>query len=90
MTDYEWEVEQRKKQKDMFLIYRNQPNEGNTTQINNLRVQQSKPEVGFRERCIFLTINQIVLKLIFQMCLRQFLFDSNDLMQFDFHHSLFS
>lgn len=48
MTDYEWEVELRKRQKYLFLNYRNlQPGEANSTQINNIRFQQSKPEVGF-------------------------------------------
>lgn len=48
MTDYEWEVELRKRQKYLFLNYRNlNPGEANSTQINNIRFQQSKPEVGF-------------------------------------------
>lgn len=41
MTDYKWEIKQRKKQKDLFLNYRNmQPGDGNATQMENLRLHQ--------------------------------------------------
>lgn len=48
MTDYKWEIKQRRKQKDMFLNYRNvSPGDGNSTQIDSLRMQQSRTEVCF-------------------------------------------
>lgn len=46
MTDYKWEIKQRRKQKDLFLNYRNvQMGDGNSTQIDSLRTQQSKYDV---------------------------------------------
>lgn len=67
MTDYEWEIEQRKRQKDLFLNYRNlQPGEGNTTIIaNSIRVQQSKPEVNFVVCFVFPKSTFIVNKSLF-------------------------
>lgn len=40
MTDYKWEMKQRKEQKRTFLAYRNINNDGNSTQIDSIRALQ--------------------------------------------------
>lgn len=47
MTDYKWEIKQRRKQKELFLNYRNvQPGDGNVTFDDRLRLQPSKNDVN--------------------------------------------
>lgn len=56
MTDYKWEIKQRRKQKELFLNYRNmQSGDGNST-LDQLRsFQPSKIEVLFISLIFFLS-----------------------------------
>lgn len=46
MTDYKWEMKQRKEQKKTFLAYRNIVTDGNSSQIDSMRsLHRSKNEV---------------------------------------------
>lgn len=57
MTDYKWEIKQRRKQKDLFLNYRNiQTGDGNATFDDRLRLQPSKTEVFIFEFGIYFEI----------------------------------
>lgn len=47
MTDYRWEVEQRRKQKELFLKDRTQPVDGNSTNIYSIPIQSSKSDVSY-------------------------------------------
>lgn len=39
MTDYKWELKQRKEQKETFLAFRNQMAGGNLTAIDSIRTR---------------------------------------------------
>lgn len=58
MTDYKWEIKQRRKQRELFLNYRNNPTgDGNMTQIESLKLPAMSSEVLQSVPIHFFSIN---------------------------------